>query len=259
MGGVQIWPGEVDGGRSSIQELMLNAAIAYFDIKAPSKKPSKPPAPPQVCPHSSFHTFFHPFFHNSFHTLFLKQASQRCLSCSEWVWWWWDQVGLIRRHLISFLCSLVVRHGFVLKANSATEPSLETIASLLHHSALELIATVEERAVMGSKMEEVGELSRHAVEEILTLYAPTTPLAPFHTLRSRRQVAIREMRRAAEGQERQVDTLLYTCEQTLETLYHHFQNPKEDLAGVARRLVVPMEILQTLTKVRAGVVFFGGG
>ena len=162
-------------------------------------------------------------------------------------------MALIRRHLMSFLRSLAVQHGVVLKASSRTEPSLEAIAALLHHSAAELVAVLEERAAMAGKMEEVGEVSRHAVEEILTLYAPATPLAPFHTLRSRRQVAVREMRREAGAQERQVDTLLCTCEGALETLYHHFQNPslsEEDMAAVARRLVAPMELLQMLTKVR---------
>lgn len=77
-----------------------------------------------------------------------------------------------------------------------------------------LVATPEERAAMGSKIEEVGELTRHAEEETLTLDTPTTPLMSFHTLRVRPQVTVREMRQVSVGQVRRrlVDTLLFTCE-----------------------------------------------
>ncbi|CAM6098602.1 unnamed protein product [Calypogeia fissa] len=145
-------------------------------------------------------------------------------------------VARVRFNLISFLYSMVTRRGLQLafsnpKASGGRyvqekhrHPTLDTIASLLLQTSLELESALEEKALLLAKLQDVNELSRHEVDDIIKAYGQQQQIDTSDSIRKRRYLAMVEMCSAAGSRECQVASLVFLAEQSLEILYIHFDN-----------------------------------
>ncbi|BBN13132.1 nuclear pore complex protein Nup205 [Marchantia polymorpha subsp. ruderalis] len=145
-------------------------------------------------------------------------------------------VARVRCNLISFVYTLVTRRGLQLsfshpKASGGQyvverqrHPTLKLIASLLHQTTLDLETALNEKAILLSKLQDVNELSRHEVDEVIKAYGEHDPTDGAESIRKRRYLAMVEMCSAAGSRECQMASHVFIIEQSLEILYIHFDN-----------------------------------
>ncbi|KAL2621518.1 hypothetical protein R1flu_001723 [Riccia fluitans] len=144
-------------------------------------------------------------------------------------------VARVRCNLISFIYSLVTRRGLQLSFSSQKasggqyvmerqrHPTLKLIATLLHQATLDLEIALNEKAILLAKLQDVNELSRHEVDEVIKAYGEHD-LTDGESMRKRRYLAMVEMCSAAGSRECQLASLVFIIEQALEILYIHFDN-----------------------------------
>ncbi|KAG0620095.1 hypothetical protein M758_4G188900 [Ceratodon purpureus] len=198
------------------------------------------------------------------------------------------QVARVRCNLIAYLYALVTKHSLRLHifkpdiGDSATmgpynlgrqrQPTLKLVADLLQQASLDLESALEEKALLLARLQDVNELSRHEVDEIIKAYGRQENSDPSDSIRKRRYVAMVEMCSAAGSRECQVSSLLFLVEHALEILYLHFEKltesksrqgrfeinletnwgRKEDIQFITGKLLPVFERLESLNEDRVG-------
>jgi nuclear pore complex protein Nup205 len=148
-------------------------------------------------------------------------------------------VTSVRGNLIAHLYTLVTKHnlrlhiskpdiGDLMAMGSYTlgrqrQPTLKLVADLLQQASLDLESALEEKLLLLAKLQDVNELSRHEVDEIIKAYGRHEHTDPGDSIRKRRYVAMVEMCSAAGSRECQVTSLLFIIEHSLEIFYLHFE------------------------------------
>ncbi|GLJ05177.1 hypothetical protein SUGI_0012850 [Cryptomeria japonica] len=155
------------------------------------------------------------------------------------------------------------------------QPTLKLVASLLHQATTDLERAVEEKCLLLTKIQDVNELSRHEVDEILEAYGRQEYLSASDSIRKRRYLAMIEMCSAAGYRERLTTLILHVVEHVLNIFYIHFENrlqvpdhlnqdmtsyldkeenvgSKDDIMSLNERIVPILERLEALNEDRVG-------
>lgn len=118
------------------------------------------------------------------------------------------------------------------------QPTLELVASLLRQTTTDLEHSIEEKCLLFTKIQDVNELSRHEVDEIIEAYGRQQYISVSDSIRKRRYLAMIEMCSAVGHRECLITLLLHIVEHALNLFYIHFEN----------RLQVPDHLSQGMTK-----------
>jgi len=197
-------------------------------------------------------------------------------------------VTSVRGNLIAHLYTLVTKHNLRLHISKPDigdlmvmgpytlgrqrQPTLKLVADLLQQASLDLESALEEKLLLLAKLQDVNELSRHEVDEIIKAYGRHENTDPGDSIRKRRYVAMVEMCSAAGSRECQVTSLLFIIEHSLEIFYLHFERltksesrqggfevriesewgRKEDLQLLHQKLLPVFERLDSVNQERAG-------
>lgn len=146
----------------------------------------------------------------------------------------------VRCNLVSFLFCMVVKRGMrfhfsdpivtpeTLRKGQFTlgrhcQPSLTLVASLLEQSVSDLDAANEERSLLLAKVQDVNELSRHEVDEIIKAYSRAEQANETDGMRRRRYLAMVEMCSAAGNRESLVALHCFIIEHALNILFIHYE------------------------------------
>lgn len=155
------------------------------------------------------------------------------------------------------------------------QPTLELIASLLHQTTTDLENSIEEKCLLFTKIQDVNELSRHEVDEIIEAYGRQQYISPSDSIRKRRYLAMIEMCSAVGHRECLITLLLHVVEHALNLFYIHFESrlqvpdhlrqgmtrlidketvlgSKEDMMLLNERILPILERLEVLNEDRAG-------
>lgn len=198
------------------------------------------------------------------------------------------QVARVRCNLIAYLYALVTKHNLRLHiykpdiGDGATmgpynlgrqrQPTLKLVADLLQQTSLDLELALEEKALLLARLQDVNELSRHEVDDIIKAYGRQERSDPADSIRKRRYVAMVEMCSAAGSRECQVSSLIFLVEHALEILYVHLEKltkpqnrqgrfelnletnwgRKEDVQLLAGKLLPVFDRLECLNEDRVG-------
>ncbi|KAJ7534968.1 hypothetical protein O6H91_12G012900 [Diphasiastrum complanatum] len=160
-------------------------------------------------------------------------------------------VAQIRCNLISYIHTLVTTQGFLLQVSRIEapeplpgsqysmgrhrQPTLRLLANLLQQASTDLESAVEEKGLLIAKLQDVNELSRHELDEVIKAYGRQEYVDATQSLRKRRYVAMIEMGTAASSCGRQISTLLFIVEHSLEILYIQLESraqPRGSLDGM---------------------------
>eukprot|EP00850_Spirogloea_muscicola_P007627 SM000039S14457 [mRNA] locus=s39:201437:213849:- [translate_table: standard] len=190
-------------------------------------------------------------------------------------------VTRLRCNLITYLRAMVVRGRARLHLDRAepgqtsvtglgldTQPTLRHVAQLLKQTATSLQAEGEEKSILLSKLEDVNELSRHEVDEIIDSFSGLDASAALTSLRDRRHAAMQALAGALSSSERRLRSLVVTAEQALELLQAQIAKQVE-AAGISEissqpptmtsdvealgELVLPsLDLLENLSEERIG-------
>eukprot|EP00250_Pteridium_aquilinum_P027366 c3475_g1_i1 orf=80-5854(+) len=146
----------------------------------------------------------------------------------------------LRCNLISFLFSMVAKRGMrfhfsdpvvtpqTLSTGQFTlgrhrQPTLNLVASVLEQSVSDLEAANEERSLLLAKVQDVNELSRHEVDEIIKAYSRVEQSGDTDGIRKRRYVAMVEMCSAAGNRESLCGLHCFIIEHALNILFIHYE------------------------------------
>eukprot|EP00897_Mesotaenium_endlicherianum_P008684 jgi/Mesen1/7844/ME000419S07149 len=223
----RVWPGESSADHSGIQEMLLALTCTYLAAPAQSRVKYIQKAR-QV-------------ERNSDAAPDAQEAAHRME----------EGVRRVRCHLLDYTRAMVAHHGLLLfssaspsapqpngagamggggtgmsrAAGAGWRPTLQLLAAFLQHSTDELLAAVEDKAVVLAKVQDVNEMPRHELDELIKTYGHRahTLLAFPDTIRRRRHLALTELARVAAAKERQLASLLYMIEHILDITYTHFQ------------------------------------
>lgn len=147
-------------------------------------------------------------------------------------------IAQLRCNLICFLYNRVANQGLRLHFTNPSitpeltgqlnlgrhiQPTLKLVASLLEQVASDLDTVVEEMSLLLAKVQDVNELSRHEVDEIIKAYSRVERTGDGDNIRKRRYVAMVEMCSAAGNREGLISHFYYIIEHALNILYMHFE------------------------------------
>ncbi|KAH9317382.1 hypothetical protein KI387_019151, partial [Taxus chinensis] len=200
-------------------------------------------------------------------------------------------VKRLQCNLISYLYCLVTRKNLRLSMSRPNitdgvfvgqytfgrqrQPTLNLVASLLHQATTDLERTIEEKCLLLTKIQDVNELSRHEVDEIIEAYGRQEYLSASDSIRKRRYLVMIEMCSAAGHRERLLTIMLHVVEHALNIFYIHFENrlrvpdhltpdttsfldketklgSKEDIMSFNESILHILERLEALNEDRAG-------
>ncbi|XP_078432384.1 nuclear pore complex protein (DUF3414) isoform X2 [Wolffia australiana] len=166
--------------------------------------------------------------------------------------------------LISHLYSLVVKKHLRLQVSAkniegrdeSQQPRLLLITSFLGSITSAFESTLEEMSVLLNKIENINELPRQEVDEIITSCRRESSIIPSDTIRKRRYVAMVEMCHVAGERDRLISLLLQIAEHAVNILLVHFQ-PGEialegSLSALCGKLFPVLERLEQLREDNVG-------
>ncbi|MCO5564372.1 hypothetical protein L7F22_018032 [Adiantum nelumboides] len=146
----------------------------------------------------------------------------------------------VRCNLLSFLFSMVTKRGMrfhlsdpiVTSSESLPrsqsslgrhrQPTLSLIGGLLEQCVSDLEAAIEERSLLLAKVQDVNELSRHEVDDIIKAYSRVEHHGETEGIRKRRYVAMVEMCSAAGNRESLIAIHRLLIEHCLNILFIHY-------------------------------------
>eukprot|EP00850_Spirogloea_muscicola_P008062 SM000042S15329 [mRNA] locus=s42:324092:335562:- [translate_table: standard] len=190
-------------------------------------------------------------------------------------------VTRLRCNLITYLRAMVVKGRARLHLDRSepgqpsvtglgldTQPTLRHVAQLLKQTATSLQAEGEEKSILLSKLEDVNELSRHEVDEIIDSFSGLDASAALTSLRDRRHAAMQALAGALSSSERRSRSLVVTAEQALELLQAQFAKQVEaagtsdfssqpltktsDLEALGELVLPSLDVLENLSEERIG-------
>lgn len=159
------------------------------------------------------------------------------------------------------------------RASLGQQPTLTLLSSLLNSLTNALEQAAEEKYLLLNKIQDINELSRQEVDEIINLCSrqDSTPLAD--NIQRRRYIAMLEMCRVVVNRNRLIALLLLISENVMNIILVHFQDcgivydssqptkaitygtkgdPKEDDSFLCGKLVPVLERLELLTEEKTG-------
>uniref|UniRef100_A0A1D1ZKM6 Nuclear pore complex protein Nup205 n=3 Tax=Anthurium amnicola TaxID=1678845 RepID=A0A1D1ZKM6_9ARAE len=166
--------------------------------------------------------------------------------------------------LISYLYFLITKKSLRLKvSNGSTEdpglqqqPTLFLIVSLLDYVTSSLERAAEEKSLLLNKIENINELSRQEVDEIIRICKREDCITSLDNIRKRRYVALVEMCHIAGERDQLIALLLQIAEHAINILLIHFQEGKADsedtLSPLCGKLFPTLERLEQLKEDKTG-------
>ncbi|KAG9451145.1 hypothetical protein H6P81_011110 [Aristolochia fimbriata] len=136
--------------------------------------------------------------------------------------------------LISYLYFLVTKKTLKLQVSNsscdhevpgrAVQPTLISLVSLLGSVTTTLEKAVEEKSLLLNKIEEINELSRLEVDEIISSYMLQDCILASDNIRKRRYIAMVGMCQTAGNKDQLIHVLLQLAEHVLNIFIVHFQD-----------------------------------
>lgn len=136
--------------------------------------------------------------------------------------------------LISYLYFLVTRKSLRLQVSGASSghnppvrsqrPSLDLLGTLLNSMSTTLERAAEERSLLLNKIQDINELSRQDVEEIIVLCIGKDFASLSDNIQRRRYVAMIEMCKVVGNKNQMITLLLPLAEYVLNVMLIHFQD-----------------------------------
>lgn len=212
----RVWPGESISERSALEELVFHLAATYFVPDSDSRV-----------------KYVRHILRVERAADIAPEARAEAAAMEESLW-------RVRGHVICYLHVLVSKHGTrfnaagpeakgargVRPAGAGRQPTLRLLSDFLRQSTLSLFQAAEEKAVVLNKIEDLNELPRHEVEDLIKTYGRRSVSASSDSTRSRRLQAMVAMGQFAASKEKQVHSLRYVVEHILEILLIHYQTPR---------------------------------
>ncbi|KAL4195214.1 hypothetical protein AMTRI_Chr05g72240 [Amborella trichopoda] len=175
-------------------------------------------------------------------------------------------------NLASYLYFLVMKKYLKLQVSDSSgnyhelggnlQPTLMLLVGLLNLVTTALGKAVEEKSFLLAKIQDINELPRHEVDEILDVYKRQDSVAASDNIRKRRYIAMVEMCKRAGNRDRLIKLLLQIVERVLDILFSHFQDrkngqmrvdgisagSKEEVSVLSQKLMPTLERLEVLSE-----------
>ncbi|XP_068641134.1 nuclear pore complex protein NUP205 isoform X2 [Aristolochia californica] len=156
----------------------------------------------------------------------------------------------------------------------AMQPTLISLVYLLGSVTIALEKAAEEKSLLLNKIEDINELSRQEVDEIINMYMLHDCILPSDNIRKRRYIAMVGMCQTAGNREQLIHLLLQVAEHVLNIFVVHFQespaipesrdtskmivlpssrtDSREDLSFLCTKLFSALERLELLSVDKVG-------
>ncbi|RWR73344.1 nuclear pore complex protein NUP205 [Cinnamomum micranthum f. kanehirae] len=167
--------------------------------------------------------------------------------------------------LCTYLYFLVAKKALRLQVSDAPgdyhmsgggpQPTLSLLVSLLSSVRTALERVAEEKSLLLNKIQDINELSRQEVDEIINVCKRQECVSPSDNIRKRRYIAMVEMCRVAGNRDQLTTLLLQLAEQVLNILLIHFQ---ESTAITKSSVTMEMVVLGSKTDSREDISFLCG-
>ncbi|KAI7728587.1 hypothetical protein M8C21_001105, partial [Ambrosia artemisiifolia] len=134
------------------------------------------------------------------------------------------------------------------------QPTLSLLGFLLNSVTTALENAAEEKSLLLNKIQDINELSRQEVDEIIKMCVLEDQAAASDNIQKRRYIAMVEMCRVAGNRDRLITLLLLLAENLLNIFLIHFQNSQtgEDLESFCSKLLPILERLELLREDKVG-------
>ncbi|XP_065016073.1 nuclear pore complex protein NUP205-like isoform X2 [Musa acuminata AAA Group] len=172
---------------------------------------------------------------------------QLCFSLSSYLY------SLMKRKLMRF--SVMDRPRELGDPGTQQQPTLYLLLGLLNLVTTSLERAGEEKFLLLNKIQDINELSRQEVDEIISLCMKQDCISPYDNIRKRRYIAMIEMCRMAGNRDQLITLLLQLAELVLNILLFHLQDDKsdlQDLSSLSGSLHPVVERLEQLKKDKIG-------
>ncbi|KAI3802991.1 hypothetical protein L1987_31138 [Smallanthus sonchifolius] len=166
--------------------------------------------------------------------------------------------------VLSYLYFLVKNKSLRLQvSNSSTDysapagqqqPTLSLLGVLLNSVTTALENAAEEKSLLLDKIQDINELPRQEVDEIIKMCVLEDQAASSDDIQKRRYIAMVEMCRVAGNRDRLIILVLLLAENLLNIFLIHFQNSQagEDLDSFCSKLLPILERLELLREDKVG-------
>ncbi|XP_070003798.1 nuclear pore complex protein NUP205 [Nicotiana sylvestris] len=174
--------------------------------------------------------------------------------------------------LSSYLCFLVTKKSLRLpvsdgpmdyRASAAQQqPTLNLLGFLLNSLATALERATEDRYLLLSKIQDINELSRQEVDEIINMCIPKGCFSSSENIQKRRYIAMVEMCQIIGDRNKLMTLLLLLAENVMNIILVHFQDSsfecgtkpyaKDDLNLLCGKLISALERLELLSEDKTG-------
>lgn len=153
------------------------------------------------------------------------------------------------------------------------QPTLMLLDSLLRSVATSLEMAADEKSLLLNKIQDINELSRQEVDEIINMCAMQESVSSSDDIQKRRYIAMMEMSRVAGERDQLITLLLPLAEHVLDIILVHFRegsmasdnsgvtkavtfgthsDPRQDLSWMCGMLVPTLERLELLSEDKVG-------
>ncbi|KAJ0815972.1 putative nucleoporin [Helianthus annuus] len=134
------------------------------------------------------------------------------------------------------------------------QPTLSLLGFLLNSVTTALENAAEEKSLLLNKIQDINELPRQEVDEIIKMCVSEDQAASSDNIQKRRYIAMVEMCRVAGNRDRLITLLLLLAENLLNVFLIHFQNSQteEDLDSFCSKLLPILERLELLREDKVG-------
>ncbi|CAK9182162.1 unnamed protein product [Ilex paraguariensis] len=153
------------------------------------------------------------------------------------------------------------------------QPTLTLLGFLIHSVTTALDRAAEEKSLLLNKIQDINELSRQEVDEIISMYAPRDRVSTSDSIQKRRYIGMVEMCRLAGNRDRLITLLVMLAENVLNIILIHLQDGShtvdsgqvmmkitygskpdsgEDLNLLGEKLIPNLERLELLSEDKVG-------
>lgn len=174
--------------------------------------------------------------------------------------------------LSSYLCFLVTKKSLRLPVSDGRmdyrtsagqqQPTLNLLGFLLNSLTTALERATEDRYLLLSKIQDINELSRQEVDEIINMCVPKGCISSSENIQKRRYVAMLEMCQIVGDRNQLMTLLLLLAENVMNIILVHFQDSsfecdnkrysKDDLNLLCGKLISALERLELLSEDKTG-------